>query len=37
MSKKSVIMCVLTVVMAVYIGFALPLTARMARTDRVTA
>ena len=36
MSKKSVIMCVLTVVMAVYIGFALPLTARMARTDRVT-
>ena len=29
MSKKSVIMCVLTVVMAVYIGFALPLTAAM--------
>ncbi len=29
MSKQSVIMCVLTILMLVYIGFALPITAGM--------
>ncbi len=36
MSKKSVIMCVLTIVMVAYICFALPLTARMAHADHIT-
>ena len=36
MSKKSVIMCVLTILMIAYMGYALPLTARMARQAHVT-
>lgn len=36
MSKKSVIMCVLTIIMIVYIGFALPITARMSHSDKIT-
>ena len=36
MSKKSVIMCVLTVLMIAYIGYALPLTWSMGRNARVT-
>ena len=36
MSKQSVIMCVLTILMLVYIGFALPITAGMSRADHIT-
>lgn len=36
MSKKSVFMCVLSILMAAYCGFALTLTARMAAADRLT-
>ena len=36
MSKKSVIMCVLTILMIAYIGYALPLTWSMGRNARVT-
>lgn len=36
MNRKSVIMCVLTIVMVAYMGFAMTLTSRMARTDKLT-
>ena len=33
MTRKSVFMCVLTIVMVAYFAFALTVTARMARTE----
>ncbi len=36
MTRKSVLMCVLTIVMVVYFAFALTVTARMARTERLS-
>lgn len=36
MSKKSVFMCVLSIMMAAYCGFALTITSRMAAADRLT-
>lgn len=36
MSRKSVFMCVLTILMVAYFAFALTVTARMARTERLT-
>ncbi len=35
MTRKSVLMCVLTIVMVAYFAFALTVTARMARTERL--
>ena len=36
MSKKSVFMCVLTIIMVAYYGFAMTVTSRMAATDTLT-
>ena len=36
MSKQSVLMCVLSIVMAIYIGFAMTVTARMSAVDTLT-
>ena len=36
MTRKSVFMCVMTIVMVAYFAFALTVTARMARTEKLT-